>query len=94
MKTVFHHYCPSKNNQKSQKDEQDEHKLNLSIKNEKMDWVWWHKSLVPALGRQKKVDPCEFKASLVYSTSSRTPRAVTQRSPVSKSQKKREDIPI
>ena len=28
--------------------------------------------LIPALGRQKQVDLCEFEASLVYRTSSKT----------------------
>ena len=39
--------------------------------------------LIPALGRQRQVDLCEFEASLVYRVSSRTARA-TQRNPVSK----------
>ena len=37
--------------------------------------------LVPVLGRQRKVDLCEFKTSLVYRVSSRTARA-TQTNPV------------
>ena len=32
----------------------------------------WHTPLISALGRQKQVDLCEFKASLVYRMSSRT----------------------
>ena len=28
--------------------------------------VWWCTPLIPALGRQKQVDLCEFKARLVY----------------------------
>jgi hypothetical protein len=39
--------------------------------------------LIPALGRQKQADLCEFKASLVYKSSSRPARA-TQRDPVLK----------
>ena len=39
--------------------------------------------LVSALGRQRQVDLCEFKASLVYRLSSRTTR-VTQKNPVLK----------
>jgi hypothetical protein len=39
--------------------------------------------LIPALGRQRQVDLCEFKASLVYRVSVRTVRAA-QRNPVSK----------
>ena len=38
--------------------------------------------LIPALGRQKQENLCEFEASLVYRVSSRTARA-TQRNPVS-----------
>lgn len=34
--------------------------------------------LIPALGRQKQADLCEFEASLIYIESSRTTRA-TQR---------------
>jgi hypothetical protein len=32
--------------------------------------------LMPAFGRQRQADLCEFKASLFYMVSSRTPRAV------------------
>jgi hypothetical protein len=39
--------------------------------------------IIPALKRQRQVDLCEFKTSLVYRASSRTAR-VTQRNPVSK----------
>ena len=28
--------------------------------------LWWCTPLIPALGRQRQVDLCEFKASLVY----------------------------
>ena len=41
--------------------------------------------LIPALGRQRKVDLCEFEASLVYRMSSRTARTVTQRNLITKS---------
>ena len=27
---------------------------------------WWHTPLIPALGRRRQVDLCEFEASLVY----------------------------
>ena len=37
--------------------------------------------MIPALGRQRQVDLCEFKASRVYRVSPRTGRA-TQRNPV------------
>ena len=41
-------------------------------------------SLTSALGKQSQVDPCKFKASLVFQASSRTATAVTQRNPVLK----------
>ena len=37
--------------------------------------------LIPALGRQRQEDLCEFRVSLVYRVSSKTSR-VTQRNPV------------
>jgi hypothetical protein len=36
---------------------------------------WWHSLLIPALGRQRQVDLCEFEVSLVYRVTSRTSRA-------------------
>jgi hypothetical protein len=42
--------------------------------------------LSPALGRQRQLDLCEFKASLVYRVSSRIVRAVTQRNLVLRNQ--------
>ena len=47
--------------------------------------------LVPALGRQRQVDHCEFEASLIYKLSSRTVRAVTQRNPILKKQKEKQE---
>ena len=41
-------------------------------------------SLMPALGRQRQVDLCEFHDSLVYRESSRMAMVVTQRNLVSK----------
>ena len=29
-------------------------------------WLWWHILLIPALGKQRQAEFCEFKASLVY----------------------------
>ena len=29
-------------------------------------WQWWRSPLIPALRRQRQVELCEFKASLVY----------------------------
>ena len=43
--------------------------------------------LIPALGRQRQVHLCEFKASLVYGASSRKAKA-TQRNPVLKDKTK------
>ena len=37
---------------------------------------WWHTPLIPALGKQRQVDLCEFEASLVYRASSRTATAI------------------
>jgi hypothetical protein len=45
--------------------------------------------LIPALRRQRQEELCEFKTSLVYNTSFRTTRTITQRDPVSKQQQKR-----
>ena len=42
-----------------------------------------HTALIPAFGRQKQVDLCVFKASLVYRVSSRTGFKITDRNPVS-----------
>ena len=33
---------------------------------------WWHMPLLPALGRQRQADLCEFKASLVYRASAKS----------------------
>ena len=33
--------------------------------------VWWYRPLIPALGRQRQMDLCEFKASLVYKVEDR-----------------------
>ena len=52
-------------------------------------------ALVLALGRQRRVELCEFKARLVYTVSSRTARTVTHKNPVSKNkQKKIEEKPM
>jgi hypothetical protein len=39
------------------------------------------------LGRQSQGDLCEFEASLVYKVKSKAARAITQRNPVSKENK-------
>ena len=60
---------------------------NFNLKIEKR-WAWWCTPLIPAFGKQKQEDLCEFKASFVYKASSRTTRDA-QRNPVSKKKKKR-----
>lgn len=52
------------------------------LKKQHLSWPWWCVSLtpalsrtvVPALGRQRQVELCMFKASLVYMVSFRTVR--------------------
>ena len=43
-----------------------EQALRLTIKNGTEAGRWWLTPLIPALGRQKQVNPYEFEASLVY----------------------------
>ena len=50
--------------------------------------MWWRRSLIPALWRQRQGNLCEFKASLVYIASFRRARA-TQGNSVSKKKKKK-----
>ena len=45
--------------------------------------------MIPALGRQRPVDLCEFEASLVYRESSRIARAGAQRNLSRKKRKKK-----
>ena len=45
-----------------------------------------------ALRRQRQVDLCKFKVSLVYSAGSRIVRVVTQKNPVSKNNQKNPQI--
>jgi hypothetical protein len=52
-----------------------------------LDQVWWLTPLILALGKQRQVDLCEFKASVIYRVSSRTARD-KQRNPISKKKKK------
>ena len=47
--------------------------------------------LIPALGRQRQVDLCEFEVSLVSRASARIGSKSTQRNPVSKKKKKRKE---
>jgi hypothetical protein len=44
-------------------------------------------SLIPALRRQRQIELCEFKASLIYRATSKTVRAL-QRDPVLKGKTK------
>ena len=46
-----------------------------------MSQVWWCSPLMPAPGRQKQSELCEFEATLVYRDNSRTAKA-TQKNPV------------
>ena len=48
---------------------------------------WWHMLLIPALGRQKQANLCEFEASPVYRTSSK-PARTTQRNLVPNNNRK------
>ena len=57
--------------------------------NKRSSSQWWCAPLIPALRRQRQVNLCEFEASLVYRTSSRTAKTVTQRNPVSKERRER-----
>jgi len=36
--------------------------------------MWWHRPLIPALGRQRQIELCELKAILVYIVSFRAAR--------------------
>ncbi|ERE86443.1 dol-P-Man:Man(7)GlcNAc(2)-PP-Dol alpha-1,6-mannosyltransferase isoform 1 [Cricetulus griseus] len=49
---------------------------------------FWRTPLIPALGRQRQGDLCEFEGNLVSRASSKTAKA-TQRNPVLKNQKKK-----
>ena len=44
--------------------------------------------LIPALGRQRQVDLCEFEARLVYRVNSKIGSKATQRNPLSKNKTK------
>ena len=57
--------------------------LNTLKKGKKKKILFICTPLIPALGRQRQADLCEFKPTLVYEVSSRRARA-TQRNPVSK----------
>jgi hypothetical protein len=48
--------------------------------------------LIPALKRQRQVKLCEFKANLIYSSSSRTVKDI-QRNPVSSKQTNKQTKP-
>jgi hypothetical protein len=53
---------------------------------------WWHKPLIPGLGRQsRKIS--EFEASLVYKVSSRRARAI-QRNPVLEKPTKQKNLQL
>ena len=45
---------------------------NTCIHRHTSHWMWWHRPLIPALGRQRQADLYELEASLVYRESSRS----------------------
>ena len=49
---------------------------------------WWHTPLIPALGKERQTDFCEFKASLVYRASSRTGSKATEKPCLQKQKEK------
>jgi hypothetical protein len=53
--------------------------LSMGVKKAQLAEQWWGKPLIPALGRQRQRDLCEFKVTLIYKASSRTARDVTRR---------------
>jgi hypothetical protein len=59
----------------------------MACRETKISCDWWRALLIPALGKQRQEDLCEFEASLVYRVSSTIARA-TQRNPVSTKQNK------
>jgi hypothetical protein len=52
--------------------------------------TWWCTPLIPALGRQRQVDLCEFEASLLYKVSYRTARATQKNQKERKKKRKKE----
>jgi hypothetical protein len=61
----------------------------------KKQWgqVWWCTPLIPALGRQRQVDLCEFKAVLGLWSESRIARALLHRNSLSQKQNKQNKKP-
>jgi hypothetical protein len=53
--------------------------------------AWRYMPLIPALGKQKQEDLCEFKASLVNTASFSTARTIW-RDPVSEKQNKKKEL--
>jgi hypothetical protein len=51
------------------------HSGKFLIKEKRRGFVWWLTPLTPAFRRQRQVELCEFKASLVYIVSFRIARA-------------------
>jgi hypothetical protein len=55
---------------------------------------WWPMCLLSALGRQRQAYLCEFKASTVYTESSKTAGATQKNSDSSKEKKEKENDTI
>jgi hypothetical protein len=78
---------PSRQTHAAQTSLQAKHSY-ISNKNKNFSHEWWHTSSIPALGRQRQADLCEFHASLAYRVSSRTARGFVERSCLEKSKSK------
>ncbi len=58
------------------------------LKHENFAGRWWRMLLIPALGRQRQADLCEFETCLVYRASSRTGSKATEKPCLEKQKKK------
>ena len=57
-----------------------------------LHWAWWHIPLITSTQEAKAVGSSEFEANLGYGLSSRTAKAVTQRSTVLKNTKQNKSL--
>ena len=53
---------------------------------------WWRTPLIPALGRQRQADLCEFEASLVYKSKFQDRHSKSYRETLSRKTKKKKRI--